>query len=263
MTKEQLQGVRRHFLDYADSFISTAGDMRYMMELKREHCAFVARNCRSLAMGEGWGDEDIHTAEALGFLHDIGRFPQLEEYGTFMDAKSIDHGKRGWQAVHESGILDEVEPTLRNALLDGVRYHNVRVVPEDLPEAHVRWVNLIRDADRLDIYRVVLEALENDQLEEHPEIGLGLQRSGEPTAGVVADLLAEKAPAYTELKNMNDFLLLLLSWINLMGYPVTLRLMRERKIVQHFSAYLPTECSEVSRLLAGFQQKLNAAVNEV
>lgn len=259
MTREQLQRVRRQFLDYALGYISTAGDMRPMMELKREHCAFVARNCRDLAVGEGWDQRDVYTAEALGLLHDIGRFPQLEEFGTFMDAQSIDHGLRGWQAVQEIGILDGVEPALKDALLDGVRFHNARIIPDDLTAAHLRWVNLIRDADRLDIYRVVLDAAENDSFDEHPEIGLGLAREGDPSETVMADILDKKAPAYTDLNNVNDFLLLILSWSNLMGYPATLRLMRARKVVERFSSQLPTEIPAVARLLGEFRKTVEHA----
>ena len=50
MTSEQLQAVRRHFIAYANGYIAQAGEMKHMMELKREHCAFVARNCRELAV---------------------------------------------------------------------------------------------------------------------------------------------------------------------------------------------------------------------
>ena len=249
MTKEQFKRVRRHFLEYAEGYISAAGDMRHMMELKREHCAFVARNCRTLATTAGWVQEDVYTAEALGYLHDIGRFPQLAEYGTFLDAKSIDHGKRGWEAVLEGGILEKVEPALKEALLDGVRHHNARFIPEDLPRHHLRWVRLIRDADRLDIYRVVLDAVENDKLDEHPEIGLGLAREGDPCPEVVDMILLKKAPAYTDLKCINDFLLLLLSWINLMDYPATLKIVRERRILERYAVYLPTQIPKVGQVL--------------
>ena len=259
MTKEQLQGIRRHFIAYANGFISKAGDMRHMMELKREHCAFVARNCRELAASSSWSQQDVNTAEALGFLHDIGRFPQLDEYGTFMDAKSINHGERGWQALQESNVLEGLGEELRAALLNGVRHHNARTIPSDLPDAHLPWVNLIRDADRLDIYRVVLDALENDQLEEHPEIGLGLSMEGDPSPEVVETIRAKKAPAYTDLNNINDFLLLILSWINLMGYPATLKMMRDRRIIERFSNYLPTDIPEIGALLNDFQQTVDDA----
>jgi hypothetical protein len=259
MNSDQLQAVRRHFIEYANGYIAGAGDMKHMMELKREHCAFVARNCRELAVSNHWNSADIHTAEALGFLHDIGRFPQLEEYGTFMDAKSINHGERGWQAIRESGLLDEVEPELKNAILDGVRHHNARTISENLPEGHLRWVKLIRDADRLDIYRVVLDALENDTLAAHPEIGLGLSIEGDPCPELLEKLMEQEAASYSDLKCLADFFLLILSWVNHMGYPATLEIMQDRKIIDRFAVYLPEEIPMVGKVISSFRKSMEDA----
>ncbi|WP_372807596.1 HD domain-containing protein [Pontiella sp.] len=259
MTDAQLQAVRRHFMAYANGYLAQAGAMRPMMELKREHCAFVARNCKELATVNGWPAQDVNTAEALGFLHDIGRFPQLEEFGTFLDAKSIDHGERGWQAIRESGLLDEVEPQLRDALLDGVRHHNGRTIPEGLPENHYRWIKLIRDADRLDIYRVVYDAIVNEELEAHPEIGLGLRLEGDPCPELIERILQGDPPAYTDLKTFSDFLLLILSWVGQMGYPATLQIMRERGIVGQFAAHLPTGQPQVAAAVRMFGRTVDAA----
>ncbi len=256
MTPEQLQSVRRHFHEYANGYIGQAGDMRNMMELKREHCAFVARNCRELAASNGWNPTDIRAAEALGFLHDVGRFPQLEEYGTFRDDLSINHGERGWQAIRESGLLDEVDSTLRDALLDGVRHHNARTLPDDLPAGHYRWLKLIRDADRLDIYRVVLGTLDSGRVEEHPDIVLNLSIDGDPSPETLETLRRREQPAYTDLKCVADFLLMLLSWSYQMNYPAALSIMRERQIVDRLVAYLPTGLPAVGTLVSNLRKEL-------
>lgn len=256
MTEEQLQAVRRHFHEYANGYIDRAGAMRHLMELKREHCAFVARNCRELAASSGWNPGDVRTAEALGFLHDIGRFPQLEEYGTFMDAKSIDHGERGWQAIRESGLLDEVEPDLRDAILSGVRHHNAHTLPHDLPEPHCRWLNLIRDADRLDIYRIILDALERNRLGEHSGIALDLPLEGDPDPELLEKIMQRGAPSYSDLKCVADFLLLILSWSYQMNYPATLGIMRERNIIDQIVAYLPTGLPRVGSVVSSLRKNL-------
>jgi hypothetical protein len=256
MTPSQLQAVRRHFAEYANGYIDRAGSARHMMELKREHCAFVARNCRELAVSSGWKKEDVNTAEALGFLHDIGRFPQLEEYGTFRDAESIDHGERGWQAIRESGLLDEVELELRDAILSGVRHHNAHTLPPNLPEPHYRWVTLIRDADRLDIYRIVLDALVHNKLGEHSGIALDLPLEGGPCPEMLEMIRRQVPPSYTDLKCVADFLLLILSWSYQMNYPAALRIMRERNIVDQFTAYLPTGLPAVGNAVSNLRNNM-------
>jgi len=256
MTPEQLQTVRQHFLEYANRYIDRAGNMRKMMELKREHCAFVARNCRELATSKGWNPADIRTAEALGFLHDVGRFPQLEEYGTFRDDLSINHGERGRQAIQESGLLDELEPALREALLDGVRHHNARTIPSNLPESHYRWLKLIRDADRLDIYRIVLDTLDNNQVEEHPDIVLNLAIEGDPCSDTLETIQRREQPAYSNLKCVADFILMLLSWSYQMNDSATLKIMRERRIIERLAIYLPTHLPAVGKVVSDLQKEL-------
>jgi len=259
MTSGQLQAVRRHFIEYANGYIARAGAMRNMMELKRGHCASVARNCRELAVSNGWKQEDVNTAEALGFLHDVGRFPQLEEHGTFRDDLSINHGARGWQAIRESGLLDEVEPGLRDAILNGVRHHNALAMPGDLPEPHYRFLKLVRDADRLDIYRVVLDTLDNDKLEEHPDIVLNLSLEGEPCPEIIETIRQKNPPSYSHLKCVADFLLMLLSWSYQMNYPATLGIMRERDIIDRFAAYLPTGLPAVGDVVSTLRKQVEEA----
>ena len=231
-----------------------------MMELKREHCAFVARNCRELAVSSGWNSADVNTAEVLGFLHDIGRFPQLEEYGTFVDAKSIDHGERGWQAIRENGFLDEVKADVREAILIGVRHHNAHTIPDNLSKLDYRWVSLIRDADRLDIYRIVLDAIVNKKLEDHPEIRLGLSLEGNPSPELVEKVICGDAPSYSELTCFADFLLLILSWSNHMSYPATLKLMHKRNVIDALAVYLPTELPAVGKAISSLQKTVAGGV---
>ncbi len=258
MTREQLQAIRRHFHEYADGYIARAGDMRHMMELKRTHCAFVARNCCELAVSSGWNPSDLRAAEALGFLHDVGRFPQLEEYGTFRDDRSIDHGERGWRAIRESGLLDGIDPGLRAALLDGVRYHNARALPENLPPEHYRWLRLIRDADRLDIYRVVLDTFDNDRVEEHPDIVLNLSIDGAPSARVLETIRRREQPAYPDLRTVSDFILMLLSWSYQMNFPAARATMLERGIFDRLAGHLPARNPETDALLSDLRKELVA-----
>ena len=250
MNKNQLALIRLHFIEYANRYISNAGNMRPMMELKRVHCAFVAKNCRQLAVSNGWKNSEVYTAEAIGLLHDVGRFPQLEEFGTFRDDLSINHGERGWQAIQESGLLDELAPDLRDVILNSVRYHNVRIIPDNLPKEHYRWIELIRDADRLDIYRVVLDALENKKYEAHPDILLNLPPDREPSP-LIVDLVQQKhPPAYSDLTCVADFLLVLLSWSYQMNYSATLEIMKERKIIERLAAHLPQNNPKINAILS-------------
>ena len=240
MTHTQLQNIRRRFLAYVNAYIDQSGKMKNMMELKREHCAFVAKNARELAERSGWDQSQLYAAEALGLLHDIGRFPQLEEYGTFRDECSINHGLRGAQAIKEEGLLDDIDEQLRESIILAVLHHNERELNQKIPTKALPWLKLIRDADRLDIYRVILEKLKNGELEKHPDVVLHLEINAPPSPTILKAISNHQPPAYTDLRSVADFLLMLLSWTHQMTLlPAAYEIMKERGILPEFVKFLP------------------------
>lgn len=257
MNKQQLQQVRHEFLAYTNRFIEhTNGVMAPMMELKREHCAFVAKNCHDLVVAEGWDQAQQRSAEALGLLHDIGRFSQLEEFETFSDSLSINHGFRGAEIIEEEGILDGLDSEQKVNLVTAVKYHNAHQLPTHLPEEQLHWLKLIRDADRLDIYRVVLNAIQTKQLNNHPEIGLKLSLDGDPCPELMDKIMQLDPPEYRECKSFSDFLLLILSWCYQMSYSSTLDLIRKRGIIDALAEYLPKNHPRVGSVLSLMRKRV-------
>ena len=61
------------------------------MRLKIDHTYRVAALCEQIARSIPLTEEQTDHAWLAGLLHDVGRFEQLRRYGTFEDAKSIDH----------------------------------------------------------------------------------------------------------------------------------------------------------------------------
>ncbi len=99
------------------------------LALKLEHSRRVAENARDIARDLLWSPEDVDLAEALGWLHDVGRFSQFSEFGHFHDTTSVDHGFRGFEIVQAAGLLAHLPENHRRCLMDGVRYHNAKTIP--------------------------------------------------------------------------------------------------------------------------------------
>jgi len=250
MTAEQFQHIRHQFLNYTRTYIDRADKMRPMMQLKQEHCAFVAKNARELAEQSGWDPSTFFSAEALGLLHDIGRFSQLEEFGTFRDECSIHHGLRGVQVIQEEGILNNINSNLRDALLLAIRYHNDRELNKKIPSQALAWLKLIRDADRLDIYRVIIKTLQDAEVEKHPDVVLHLNINGAPSPQILQSILKGEPPVYHDLRSVSDFLLMLLSWSHQMEMlPATHKIMKKRHIINDLADFLPKHYPEINHFL--------------
>ena len=133
-----------------------------MIRHKVEHTLRVAENCERIAASLGMNSEDVTFAWFLGLLHDIGRFEQVRQYGTFLDSVSVDHAEFGADLLFHDQLIDsfpaESLPEKRLRLLEAaIRLHNKLTLPEALDDQTRCYCEIIRDADKADIFRVVAE----------------------------------------------------------------------------------------------------------
>lgn len=159
--------VKQQFADYTSHY-DTADEK---IKLKIEHTYRVADLCEQIAKAEGLSSYDIDLAWLSGMLHDVGRFEQLRQYGTFSDADSIDHALLGADILFgkEAGqgrIRDYLDDETEDAWMETViRYHSAYRLPEKLDERTRLFCNILRDADKIDILKVnvdvPLEAIYN------------------------------------------------------------------------------------------------------
>ena len=155
MNSEILEKIKTWFDEYITTHIPEKMLSNQMIQIKLEHSRHVADNCSTIAEELKWDEREILTAEALGLLHDIGRFSQFVEYRTFSDSDSVNHGELGCKVVKHSKILSSISVRHRQCILDGIRHHNHRNLVQDVNPDSMPFLKLIRDADKLDIFRVV------------------------------------------------------------------------------------------------------------
>lgn len=149
--------VEEQFKSYTDAYDSTDEKVA----LKIEHTGKVAQICEEIAKSLSLKEEEVDFAWLLGMLHDIGRFEQLRRFHTFYDAKSVDHAILGAELLEE-GLLQrfwkDASDKERDTLLKAIRFHNRYVLPPDLTDEEKLFCDLIRDADKVDIFRVAMSS---------------------------------------------------------------------------------------------------------
>ncbi|RJQ73641.1 MAG: HD domain-containing protein [Desulfobacteraceae bacterium] len=218
-------------LTHIASMGSTNGGCRQAFELKRIHSLKVADETVAIGRGLGLEPPALFLARTIGLLHDVGRFEQYRTYGTFNDFTSIDHGDLGERTVAANGLLDDFDPFQREIIRKTIRYHNKMSLPSDESEAVLFHAKLIRDADKLDIYRVVSER----------EVVPGALPSQNTIAeSLLEDLMAGKKVGYMHLKSAAEMRLMHISWIFDINFEPTLRLIQERNYLEILSAILPS-----------------------
>ena len=127
--------------------------------LKYKHTGKVAENCERIAKSLNLSEQDIDLAWEIGMLHDIGRFEQLRRFDTFIDTESIDHAEFGGDLLFKEGLIQQFDDEKENyeLLEKAIRLHSLYRLPDNLSERELLFCQVIRDADKIDIYRANYE----------------------------------------------------------------------------------------------------------
>jgi hypothetical protein len=214
MTDADLVHLEKFFGDYTQRFADTAGRLHPMQQLKAEHSRHVAATAALILAAEQWPELARRRGMACAWLHDIGRFAQFAEYGMFEDSKSINHATRGVTVLRTEGVLDALTPDTREIILVAVGCHNMRDLAPTLAAAHAPFVHLVRDADKLDIFRVFEDAVRADHLTKHPEIAWSLPVDGAVSPEVLAAVATGQTVSYQLVRTVCDFVMIQVGWIS-------------------------------------------------
>lgn len=250
MTSEMIDLLTQRFRDFTDGY-RINGALQPMHQLKLEHTIRVAADARAIASGEGWPEEEVCLAEAVGLFHDIARFPQFEQYRSFSDADTVDHGDLGVQTLNSERLLDGVPAEQCALILHAVQYHNKKDLPRVLTAHEEKHLRLIRDADRLDIFFICWDSIKTGHIHDHPEIIMNIDFYGEPTPAVIEQFERGERIDYRRMKSTADRFVLQLSWMHDLSYAATKRLVRERRIIEKFAEVLPVR---TDRLMNCFEK---------
>lgn len=241
MNRDESASIARWFDGYIRSFAEARGELPTVLRIKVEHSRRVADIMEGLARGMGLPEGEALAAQALGLLHDVGRFSQYAEFHTISDRDSINHGARGFEVLERLQPLRNCAPTDRARIAAGVRHHNERHVPERLVPDELFFVKLIRDADKLDIFRTLFEAWETGELSRCPELVMNVPMDGPPHPAAVADLRAGRTVAYAHIQSLADFFLVLLSWVYDLNFQASYRRLADWNAMEKVRGALPRD----------------------
>lgn len=212
---------------YVDTFRDAEGKLGAMMELKLKHTFRVVENAELIAAGESFADDERVASVDAALLHDTGRYEQLKRFNSFNDATTIDHAVLSHDLVKSFGWLDGRAD--RQAILDAVLFHNRRELPEGLDRVTEVAAKTVRDADKLDIFRVLenLVATTDWRTDSRAFWNLPIEAAANPR--VLEAIEKGEAVDYSEIRSLADFVLIQVGWIKSgLYYETSRRLARER-----------------------------------
>lgn len=226
------------FNSYVKKFYGEDSVVNQNIELKAKHTLNVAKHCVNIAKSLNLSEGQINTAEIIGLFHDIGRFEQFKTYKTFKDFISVNHASLGIKVLKENKVLDELKEWRQKTIMKAIGLHNTKELPEVLNEEDKMFCKLIRDADKLDIFRIIDEY--EQERKENPNPALdNLPFTAGYNSEFLEAILSGKKISNSLLKNYNDRKLYELSWIKDLNYSASFTYIKEKQVLKMLVKCLP------------------------
>lgn len=241
LPRQLLPGMKSWFAEYCHRFDSDDPVIQESISLKTSHtrrvCDAILDIGKSLCLSDG----DLCLAEISALLHDIGQFEQYRQYGTFADSRSLNHATLGAEIIEENRVLDGLNSTDACIIIRAVESHNVAALPQRESDRCLFFLKLLRDADKIDIWRVVTEYYRDAGNSRNRTIELDLPDADCVSTPVYEALMNGKLVKMTDVRTLQDFKLLQVSWIYDLNFPRSFQIANERKYLEAIRDALPRD----------------------
>ncbi|WP_158946810.1 HD domain-containing protein [Pseudodesulfovibrio cashew] len=213
MTQSPLHPYEQWFHGHVDRYLALAGEDAFMVERKVRHTRRVLAHARAILKEIKPGATFSHVVEVATLLHDVGRFPQLVDQGTYDDRAGFNHAEAGAEILESQGVLAPLDEVDRRRVLDLVRYHNRAVVPEGLDPDTRLGLHVVRNADKLDAIRNNLKYL-NPAAPHGKALKAGVVwHDAEVSPAVLERARNRQLIPFADIRWSNDFILFLCCWL--------------------------------------------------
>jgi hypothetical protein len=242
LKQAHLDKIRIWFDDYVANFYSDDETVNANTELKENHTRRTCKEILYLVDELGLDENQKLISETIALLHDVGRFEQFLKYRMYSDAKSVDHCLLGLEVLEKNRVLDEVELDEKHLIQKAIEYHGRKDLPSGLDDRCLLFSKLIRDADKLDVFNVIL--IYYRQYRDNPvNFKIGIELPDEPgySEYVVNELLSGRCVDNRQLRTLNDMKLSLLGWVYDVNFKSTLKRIKKCGYLQELLGFLPAD----------------------
>lgn len=246
------------FENYVSKFSSPDENIQINYNIKKEHTFKVCGEIINIGKSLNLSREDLFIAETIALFHDLGRFEQYKIYGTFSDEKSLNHSELAISILDEYSVLKELKEKDYLAVINSILNHNRLEINKTDDEKTAFFSRMIRDADKLDIYRLFLHYQKNNKTSRNDTIELNLSKDDNVSDLIYSDILNGKIIRYSDLKTSNDFKLLRLSWIYDLNFLYSFNKIRRKNYIGLLFEQLPQEDGRINLIF----KKINSFIDE-
>jgi len=247
------------FSGYVRMYLDSPPSVRENIVMKLQHSVAVAREMESLARSLAMNEASVNLARIIGLLHDVGRFEQFVQFNTFNDKLSVDHGRLGAQIIETHGALEHVQEDIRRLVCWVIKAHNRAAMPAAPDETYYRFGAMLRDADKLDIFRIMLTRSKMEIDAASSRDPLLFSRSNGISPAVAKAVQDHRMVEIDHVRHWHDMLMLRMSWVFDINFNPTFKQLLRRGYLESLCHLLPST-EQVGSLYALIRQHVEDAV---
>ncbi len=238
--KRLLKNMHEWMNQYIKSFYSDDEEVQLGISIKEIHTGYVTTNSIELANFLNLNEHDKNLAEIIGLFHDVGRFRQYSLYKTFNDSESEDHANLGIKVIDELEFFKELSDSDNEIIRFAIKNHNKKLIEPTTDEKKILFAKIIRDADKLDIYRVLQPFLAQENADKMPKFIKGKERA-DISPDFVENFMAGNQADYRQIRTNGDRKIVRLMWIYDINYSWTMKKIVERGYIDAIVKELPMD----------------------
>ena len=261
LTADDTVEIRSWFDIYTGRFQSDEPDLQAAVTLKKDHTRRVVSEILAIADSLNLSAQQRYLAEVIALLHDIGRFEQYAQYRTFHDRSSVNHAVLGGEIIEREQILGKFPVQLKDLIISIVTNHNSASPPESGNIEYDFFLQLVRDADKIDILHVVTNYYTYNCTTLKKVIEMDLPDTSGISPGILNDLLKYRIAHVEHLTNLNDFKALQMGWIFDVNFPRSFQIIAKRRYLEKIHASI-SDHDNADRILTVTKRHLERKLND-
>lgn len=257
--REILTEMHAWMTNYMRSFYSDDAEVQQGILIKEKHTGYVTTNCVELAENLNFSRHDVELSEIIGLFHDVGRFRQYSIYKTFNDADSEDHADLGIKVIEELDFFKKLPADDYAVVKFAIVNHNKKVIEPCDDARKMLFAKVIRDADKLDIYRVLEPFLAQENADKMPKFIKGTARA-DISPDFVEKFVRGEQTDYRLIRTNGDRKIVRLMWIYDVNFAWTMKKIVERGYIEKIVDNLPMD-ADIARGVERLREHVDSVVN--
>ena len=197
-----------NYIEYFTNYVKDNYDINNDLIVKKYyHSLRVAYLMAILANKLGLPDEDVLFAFKMGLCHDLGRFYEVVRNGVFNN-KIFDHAAYSNKILYNDTFIKYMRIDEDVLFRKAIYFHNKKDINCDLNSREKLFINMLRDADKIDLLAIRTKGRE-------------LSFKNNPTSKVLDNYMNDLTIDIKDINGPSDSIILYLSFIKDLSFDVS------------------------------------------